>query len=96
MVTSELDANDSHAITGVEFVLGKPVIVTAAGSINLDELSHLTDALRYEGKSITYGQISGTVSSIEIAAGKVNFLIGDGSKKISYTDYMKMTNQSSS
>ena len=89
-VTSELG---THQISNVSFVQGKPVI-TAGGSINLDDLSHLTEAFRHQGTSITYGQISGMVSGIEIAAGKVYFTVG--TEKVAYTDFAKLTDQSSS
>ena len=90
-VTTELG---EHEITNVTFVLGKPVI-TAGGNINLDDLNHLTQALRHQGENITYGKVSGLVNGIEITGGKVYFMVGAENEKVSYTDYAKLTGQTS-
>jgi len=82
------DAFGEEEITGVSFIQGKPVI-NAGGSINLDDLSHLTDALRNVGQNITYGQVSGAVSGIKIDNGKVYFMVG--TEHVAYTDYKKIS-----
>ena len=92
VITSDLG---THPITNVTFVQGKPVL-TAGGSINLDNLSHLTEALRQQGQNITYGTVSGLVNGIEVAGGKVYFMVGAANDKVAYTDYAKITDQTSS
>ena len=81
----------SGTISNVSFVQGKPVLTVNGRKINLNNLSHLTEAFRQVGQNITYGTTSGTVTGIEIDAGKVYFAVGD--KKVAYTDYAKITDQ---
>ncbi|MCL2565190.1 MAG: hypothetical protein FWE24_05190 [Defluviitaleaceae bacterium] len=85
-------------IVGISFVLGEPQIVISDNrTIPLNSIAHLSDALRQEGQNITHGTVSGTVSAIEINAGRVYLVVGTGTdaERVSFTDFARITTPSS-